>query len=160
MRTTLKFVFAFALALGLTHGFAGASDVLFSIRLKGSDTVFAVTRDLVRKVGLHGYKAVLPGGDGASQMVRGPLMRDLIAASGLTGTKIWVKALDGYEMDVPMEELKQVDVLAVTEVDGKPLTVRDRGPSWLVYPTVDRPDLRDPIHEARSVWQIKELVVE
>lgn len=160
MKSALSFALAVVIALGAFQGPSRAEDVLFTIRLTGSDATFPVTQDLLRKVGMHGYKAILPGGDGVPQMVRGPLMRDLLAASGFSGTKVWAKALDGYQMDVPMDELQHVDVLAVTEVDGERLTVRDRGPAWLVYPTVDRPDLRDPIHEARSVWQIKELLVE
>lgn len=49
------------------------------------------------------------------------------------------------------------DVILATTVDGKQLSVRDRGPLWVVYPTGDKPELRTPVFEARSVWQLKEL---
>ena len=84
----------------------------------------------------------------------------MLAAAGVSGTKITARALDGYELDIPMEDVQGYDVIAATEVDGKPLSVRDRGPAWIVYPTVDHPELRDSLYEARSVWQLKELIVE
>ena len=148
----------FLLVLGLAP--AHAANVLFTVQQKSGGGTFDVTDDILARLKPHHFKAVLPGGTGAEQDVGGPLLRDVIEAAGLHGTKVWAKALDGYEMDIPFTDLDRFDVIAATEVDGKPLTVRDRGPAWVVYPTVDHPELRDALYEARSVWQIKQLIVE
>lgn len=160
----MKFTFALLVAMATTllSGASGAQaeDILFKVHSKDGSHSLDITAPELAKLEVHRYKAVLPGGDGAVQDVAGPLVRDVLAAAGVTGTKITARALDGYELDIPMEDVQNFDVLAATEVDGKPLSVRDRGPAWIVYPTVDHPELKDALYEARSVWQIKELIVE
>ena len=71
-----------------------------------------------------------------------------------------MKALDGYEMEIPMSDFQKFDVIAATEMDGRRLDVRDLGPAWILYPNVDNPDLNGPLYASRSVWQIKEIVLE
>lgn len=137
-----------------------ADDVLFRIHGKDGSHALDVTASMLGEMDNHRFKAVLPGGTGTVQEVSGPLVRDLLKAAGLEGSKVVAKALDGYEMDIPMSDMTDFDVIAATRVDGKPLSVRDRGPAWIVYPNVDRPDLKDALYEARSVWQVKELIVE
>lgn len=153
-------LFALAAAFFYPANAMQAEDALFKIHAKGSASMFAVTTAEIAGVGEHEYMAVLPGGEGKPQAVKGPLVRDLLKAAGLHGTKIWVKALDGYEMDIPYTDVASYDVMLATMVDGQALSVRDRGPAWIVYPTVDHPELQNALYEARSVWQIKELIVE
>lgn len=106
------------------------------------------------------YKAVLPSTDGVQSDVEGPLLRDVLAAAKLPGKDVAARALDNYEEVIPAEDYTRWDVLLVYKINGKTLSVRDKGPAWVVYPNVDNPTLRDPIYDARSVWQVKELVVE
>lgn len=153
--------------LGLLAGFillmsaARADEVLFVVHKKNSDAMFEVTRSVAEKLPAHEFKAYLPGGEGKIQTAKGPLLRDVLAAAGITsGDRIWVKALDGYELDIPFTDATNFDVITATTVDGKTLTVRDRGPGWIVYPNVDKPELNDALYEARSVWQLKELTIE
>lgn len=153
--------------LGLLAGFvlllssARADDVLFEVHKKNSDVVFQVTRSVADKMTAHEFKAYLPGGEGKVQVAKGPLVRDILAAAGITaGERIWVKALDGYELDLPFSDAQNFDMIAATSVDGKVLSVRDRGPAWIVYPNIDKPELNDALYEARSVWQLKELTIE
>lgn len=158
--------FAFVLLFGLASmllpagSAAHAEEALFKVHAKDGGPVLEVTPAELAKMKMHRYKAVLPGGTGQVQDVSGPLLRDVFAAAGVSGTKITARALDGYELDIPMEDVQNFDVVAAIEVDGKPLSVRDRGPAWIVYPTVDHPELKDALYEARSVWQLKELIVE
>lgn len=160
MTAALKLALAAGLALLSFVNAGQAADTLFQIRSSTGGAAFAVTEEVIRKAGLHEYQAVLTATDGTPKRASGALLRDLIAAAGFKGSRVWATALDGYRMDLPMAEIMAVDVLAATALDGVPLSVRDRGPVWLVYPSVDHPEFRDPVHEARSVWQVKELVVE
>lgn len=160
MKFTIALLVAAATTLFTGVNGAHAEELLFKVHSKDGAHSLDMTASELSKLETHRYKAVLPGGDGAVQDVAGPLVRDVLAAAGVTGTKITARALDGYELDIPMEDVQNFDVLAATEVDGKPLSVRDRGPAWIVYPTVDHPELKDALYEARSVWQIKELIVE
>lgn len=157
MRSILKCLFVLAsLLVGAT--LAHADDVLFTVRSVKGD--FQVTEAVVEKLGTVTYKALVPGMDDALHEVRGPLMRDVLKTAGVEGTVVAAVALDKYEVEIPMVDFATLDVIAAIEIDGKRLTVRNKGPAWIVYPTGEHAELqKDPVYEARSIWQLKELVV-
>ncbi|MCH8808257.1 MAG: hypothetical protein IH993_00260, partial [Proteobacteria bacterium] len=43
---------------------------------------------------------------------------------------------------------------------GEILRTRSKGPLWVIYPWSERPELRTQVVYGRSIWQIKELMVE
>lgn len=88
----------------------------------------------------------------------GPLLREILAAVGATGTSLKVRALNDYAADVPAEDAK-LDTILATKLDGKPMSIRDKGPLMLVYPFDLDADLYNEKYFSRSVWQIKEIEV-
>ncbi|NBB49688.1 molybdopterin-dependent oxidoreductase [Rhizobium sp. CRIBSB] len=88
----------------------------------------------------------------------GPLLREVLAAVGATGTSLKVRALNDYAADVPAEDAK-LDTILATKLDGKLMSVRDKGPLMLVYPFDLDADLYNEKYFSRSVWQIKEIEV-
>jgi len=88
----------------------------------------------------------------------GPLLRAILDEAGAQGEKMTVKALNDYAVDVPMEDAKIETILATT-MDGKPMSVRDKGPLFLIYPFDTNPDLYNEKYFSRSVWQIREIEV-
>lgn len=139
----------------------GAERVYFTIISgAGENGRFEVTDALIAKVGTKTYQAMLPGMDDTLHKVRGPLVRDLLKAAGAEGAMAYAKALDNYEVEIPSADFHEFDVIAAIEVDGKPMTVRDKGPAWIVYPSGEHVTLRkNAVYEARSIWQLKELKI-
>jgi hypothetical protein len=43
--------------------------------------------------------------------------------------------------------------------NGASMTVRDKGPLWIIYPYDARRDYRTEIHYSRSVWQLEQIDV-
>ncbi len=89
----------------------------------------------------------------------GVLMRDLLDHLGAKGDKIDFLALDDYRTEAPTGDYYKFDVLLALEKDGKPLSIRMRGPSRIIYPIDQNPELRDKIYASRMVWQIKRMIV-
>lgn len=92
--------------------------------------------------------------------VTGVLVRDLIKNMALAGKVIHATALDGYMIEIPIEDVMKYDVVLASKIDGKVLSIRDKGPFWMIYPVSTNPELDDPVYEARSIWQIKSLTVD
>jgi len=42
-------------------------------------------------------------------------------------------------------------------MDGEPLSVRDKGPIWIVYPRDEFPELATPEVNSRWIWQLVTL---
>ena len=88
----------------------------------------------------------------------GPLLSAVLEAVGSTGSLLSVKALNDYAAEVPAEDAELATMLA-TRMDGKLMSIRDKGPLMLVYPFDKAPDLYNEKYFSRSVWQIKEIEV-
>jgi hypothetical protein len=89
----------------------------------------------------------------------GPLGRALLDAVGATGTMMTVMALNDYSAEVPVEDFRAHPVILATSMDGKLMTVREKGPLFIIYPFDDEPDLYGEIYFGRSVWQIASIEV-
>lgn len=89
----------------------------------------------------------------------GVIIRDLLAAAGATGTMVTVTALNDYSADIPMEDFMANPVILASRVDGNELSVRDKGPLFVIYPFDLDPDLYNEVFFSRSVWQVKSITV-
>lgn len=90
----------------------------------------------------------------------GPLLRDVLQALKADGTSIKAVALNDYKITIPMQDARQYDVLLARQVDGRVLSVREKGPIFIIYPFDSMPELRNLTYYGRSIWQLKSLSVE
>lgn len=88
----------------------------------------------------------------------GPLLRDLLGAASLTSDdEIQITALNDYKTTIPAQEVIDYDVIIAVLQDGQPMSVRDKGPFWVIYPMSEHPELQDPGFNDRLVWQLSEV---
>jgi hypothetical protein len=90
----------------------------------------------------------------------GPLLRDLLQALQAQGTSLKAVALNDYKIDIPMEDAFQYDVILARQINGRTLSVRDKGPIFVIYPFESHPELKTLSYYGRCIWQLKELKVE
>lgn len=89
----------------------------------------------------------------------GPLLRDVLAAAGVSGTELRAVALNNYKVNIPMEDVQKWDMLLATRLDGQPMAVRDKGPLFIIYPFHAHEVLRSERFYSRSAWQLRTLEV-
>lgn len=86
---------------------------------------------------------------------RGPLMRDVLAHLELDRAEtVRVFAANDYYVDIPTSDFQRYTVILALEADGVRLSRREKGPLWVMYPITDHPELRDPVYNARLIWQV------
>lgn len=86
---------------------------------------------------------------------RGPLMRDVLERLALDHVDaVRFYAANDYYVDIPTSDFQKYDVILATEADGKPLSRRDKGPLWLMYPISDHSELQDQLYIRRLIWQV------
>lgn len=93
-------------------------------------------------IGMVTIKADFPMG-GDVHEYQGPLLSDVLAAAGATGSTITVKALDGYQVDLDIAESVANGAVIALKQDGAPFALGDYGPTHLVFPRAEREDLAD-----------------
>lgn len=90
------------------------------------------------------------------QVFEGVLLRDLLAAVGAEGDTLLLTALNDYRIKMPAADASDIDVILAYRQNGGRMSVREKGPLWIIYPDTD------PIPEAqtRMVWQLRRIEVQ
>lgn len=93
------------------------------------------------------------------QRFEGIRLRKLLDAVGAKGKVLTTTALDGYSVDIPIEDADRFQVFLALKWNGAVMRVRNKGPIWIIYPITEFPEVNTEIFSARSVWQLKTLTV-
>lgn len=116
--------------------------------------------DLAMLEALAGRSATMetPWTDGQVSF-SGPFLRGILAAAGAKGRALKVRALNDYTAQLPIEDAETLDTIVATRMNGQPMSVRNKGPLFLIYPFDKDRSLFNEKYFSRSVWQIKEIEV-
>lgn len=93
----------------------------------------------------------------------GPLLEDVLTHA--TGKKperespVTLAALNDYFVQTTLDVLTEAGAIVATRKDGIRLSIRDRGPYWLILPLSDRPELDNEQYHRLLVWQLSRIKV-
>jgi hypothetical protein len=82
--------------------------------------------------------------DGKPHTLRGPLLEDVLARAGAKlghHTVLVLRAVDGYNVELPLAQARARRFVIATHVDGKPMPLGGLGPLWAVYDADRVPDM-------------------
>lgn len=83
----------------------------------------------------------------------------LLSAVGAKSTAISVTALNDYSANMTVAQLIEAKAILAYAVDGKPLSVRDKGPFWIIFPFDADAKYRNDEYWSKSVWQVKSMTL-
>ena len=89
----------------------------------------------------------------------GPRLSDLLALVGARGENLQIKALNDYQVKVPVADAAKYEPILARKIDGNPLSIREKGPLFMMYPFDAHPELRNDIYFGRAIWQIATIDV-
>jgi hypothetical protein len=88
----------------------------------------------------------------------GVLLRDVLRLAGMENAEaVTVRAEDGYRQTIPREDWEKWPLILATRQDGQALTKRTQGPTRIVYPLNDYPELDTPDYKPRWIWTITSI---
>ena len=90
----------------------------------------------------------------------GPSLHSIIEQVGITDGELTLTAINNYVISVPVDEITETAPIVATLMNGAPLTRREKGPYWLVYPYDSDPMFQSEIVYGRSIWQLVSIVRE
>ena len=148
-----------ALAAGLT---TPKGEVILTvsgrIATTNRDATAVFDRDMLEALPGRTTETETPWTKGRARF-RGPLGSALLDAVGAEGTTLHIVALNDYAVDVPVEDFRKWPVILATRKDDQPMSVRDKGPLFVIYPfDLDR-GLYNEKYFSRSAWQVKSIEV-
>lgn len=83
----------------------------------------------------------------------GPLLRDVIAQTGSSGSIVTVTALDGYQRDIELSRIQDHDVILAIRMDGEALNIGGFGPAMIVWPR-ESDDALAGMDDSDWVWGV------
>lgn len=116
-------------------------------------------RDMLMNLEVIDQRTMTPWSEGVD-LYRGPLLRSVMSAVGAQTDTLSMTALNDYSAVVPKKDGEDYDVILAMDMNGKAMSVRDKGPIFLLYPFSEDPSLNNEVIQNRSVWQIKSIDVE
>ena len=162
IRVVLHIVTAAVLLAGMLDAGTAAAvgPVVLTITAISSDgtrqTLATFDRETLSNMREYTIATKTPWTDGLVEF-SGPLLRDVIAAGGAPAKHLYCKALNDYSADIPVEDALNNQVILAMKMNGTLMSVREKGPLWVIYPWTGNPALWTESHFARSVWQLKEI---
>lgn len=122
----------------------------------GESAVFDV--EMLRNMGEVSFSTSTPWTDGVQEYTGIPL-HALTKALGVTEGSIKATAINDYAIDIPVSDAVEGGPILAYMQDGKPMSVRDKGPLWLIYPYDLNEDYQAELIYSRSIWQLVRLDV-
>lgn len=72
--------------------------------------------------------------DSKPHTLRGPLLTDVLAQAGVANaSKVLLRAVDGYAVELPLSQARAHGFIVATHLDGQPMPLGGLGPLWAVY---------------------------
>ena len=93
------------------------------------------------------------------QRYEGVPLAAVLGRIGARGTALHATAANAYEVDIPLTDLQYAPLIAM-RANGRTLTLRDKGPLWIVYPRDAHTVLQDQRYDSRWIWHLIRLRVE
>jgi hypothetical protein len=92
----------------------------------------------------------------------GVLLADLLKYAGVapTATTLHLVALDDYQANITLADIRKWPILLATRADGGRPSIADGGPTRIVFPYQAFPQIDTSIYNPQWVWSLKTIDVQ
>lgn len=84
---------------------------------------------------------------------------DLATALGVENGQFLATAINDYTVEIPVTDAVEGGPIIAYLMDGAEMSVRDKGPLWVIYPYDSEADYRTEVIYSRSIWQLDRLEI-
>jgi hypothetical protein len=84
----------------------------------------------------------------------------LLAALGTRGATVRSLTLNNYETSMSVKEITDYPVIIAYKRNGEYMSIRNKGPLWVIFPLKDFPELDGLETDQKMAWNLRQLIVE
>lgn len=81
-------------------------------------------------------------------------LQTILTDAGIDQGTVSAVAINDYAVQIPVDEVTADYPIVAFQQDGQAMSVRDKGPLWVIYPYDSDPALQSEVTYARSIWQL------
>jgi hypothetical protein len=115
-------------------------------------------REMLRGIGMSEIETTTDWTDGVHRFA-GPRLEDVLALVEAGGVRLMATAINDYTVEIPRDFAETYGAILALDMDGEPMSVRDKGPIWIVFPKDSFEELEAPEHNAYWIWQLNRIEV-
>ncbi|WP_397543555.1 molybdopterin-dependent oxidoreductase [Roseovarius salis] len=86
-------------------------------------------------------------------------LRSLLDRLGVSSGKLEARAINEYSVTIPVSDAVPDGPIIAYSRDGEEISIREKGPLWIIYPYDQNPDYQSEVIYARSIWQLDRIDV-
>lgn len=136
---------------------AGGHDgTLLTVSISGESVTY--DRAALEALGSESFETTTIWTEGLQTFTGVPLTA-LVGTLGIDGEALKATAINDYAVEIPLSDAVEDGPIIAYEMNGEPMSVRDKGPLWVVYPYDSNPDYRSEVIYSRSIWQLDRISV-
>ena len=162
--TALSFAFALALAFPASAEDIAAPSGVPILTISGVidttnvDDTLVFDADAFAALGTVSIETTTIWTDGLNTFEGVPLktLTDLVGAED---GQLLASAINDYTVEVPVSDAVADGPIVAYRLNGQEMSVRDKGPLWIIYPYDQNADYRTEVIYSRSIWQLDRIEV-
>jgi hypothetical protein len=94
-----------------------------------------------------------------SQTFTGISLDVFLAAQGIDSGTILASAINDYTVEIPLADATADGPMIAYRMNGEEMSIRDKGPLWIVYPYDGNTDYQAEVIYSRSIWQLDRIAI-
>ena len=94
-----------------------------------------------------------------AQSFTGVSLNTLLDQIGVDGQRLLASAINDYQVEIPVTDAIAGGPIVAYLRNGEPMSVRNKGPLWIVYPYDLNEDYQTETIYSRSIWQLDRIEV-
>ena len=93
------------------------------------------------------------------QVFQGVALAVLMETLDVTQGTLLATAINDYTVEIPVSDAVAGGPIIAYMMNGSSMSVRDKGPLWVVYPYDSSAEYRSEVTYSRSIWQLDRIEV-
>lgn len=94
-----------------------------------------------------------------AESFKGPLLSDVLNTTCSNTKKIKLTALNDYAVDMDFSKLEKYQPIVAMSVNGKRLSIREKGPLWIMVPLDKYKDIEERSMDGIMIWQLSDIKI-
>lgn len=114
--------------------------------------------DMLRALPAVKFRTATPWTEGPVEF-EGVALADLLKSVEASGKSIRAAALNDYVAQVDAETVVSSGAILAYRMNGEEISIRDKGPLWIMFPFDQKPELKSETIYSQSVWQLRKMTL-